>query len=383
MTKTILTIDDHPDTIQLIELALQRHGYRVIGAFSGPEGIEVAQRERPDLILLDMMMPGMDGNAVCRSIRQNPDIASTPIIMFTAKGQAIDKKDSFDAGADDYLTKPTRPSELLQRIESLLSRQHGRPSATEPLRSAGARKEAPYFISVMGARGGAGATTVAVNLAATFAEDEVKTILVDLDTQQGHAAIYLGHDAASDLVDWLNQPAGALDDTLPDYLVHIQANLLLMPSRLRLAREQRSVRGPQVAALTASLDDTKRTIVVDAGGQPADVLRPILQRSDVILICLRPERAAIVGARRMIEELPKLVDPAKIQLLLLDYAAEETIPRAAVESYLQRPLCAVMQLDPQELTRAVNRHQPLIYSAPDGQALQQFRELAAALAASE
>src|SRR5690606_33944204 len=97
---------------------------------------------------------------VCRAIRQNEDIAQTPIIMFTAKSQATDKKDSFDAGADDYLTKPTRPSELLQRIQALLNRHELQTPPEEPAPPVSADGEAPRFITVIGSRGGVGATTV-------------------------------------------------------------------------------------------------------------------------------------------------------------------------------------------------------------------------------
>ena len=376
MARKILAIDDHPDTIQLIEMALQRHGYEVVGAFSGPEGLELAEQERPDLILLDMMMPGMDGNAVCRAIRQNPDLKDTPVIMFTAKSQATDKKSSFDAGADDYVTKPTRPAELLQRIESLLGRYHGAPSgAQEPPLQTGYMPRGPQFISVLGARGGAGASTVALNLAATMADAEADTVLADLDTRQGHLALYLGHNAGPDILDWLSQPAGSLDETLVDYLIQIQEHLALLPSRMRPNGDEGQLRAPQTAALTTILSDTGRIVVADLGTPVGDAVRPILQSSDVILLCLRPERAAIVGARRKLEYLQQQVEDDKIQLLMLDYGSDETMPRPAVESYLERALCDVIQLDEQALTRAVNRHQPLIFSGGEGKPLRQFRRL--------
>lgn len=384
MSRKILAIDDHPDTIQLIELSLQRHGFTVIGAYSGPEGLEIAEKEHPDLILLDMMMPGMDGNAVCRAIRQNPDLAATPVIMFTAKSQATDKKESFDAGADDYLTKPTRPSELLQRIEALLARQKA-PAAGEgqdvPLETTFSG-QGPRFVSVLGARGGAGSTTVALNLAATMAEAELRTILVDLDTQQGHAALYLGHQVDADVLDWLNQPAGALDETLIDYLVEVGDHLSLLPARFRARRDESRLRAPQMAALTTILADTGRNIVADLGSRPDEALRPVLQQSDSVLLCLRPERAAMVGARQMVAYLKTIVDETKIHLVMLDYGLGEGMPRPAVESYLEQPLFELMELDARELTRAVNRHRPLVYSGDEQQSLRQFRQLAQHLVSS-
>lgn len=376
MSLKILAIDDHPDTIQLIELALQRHGYEVFGALSGPEGLEIAERERPDLILLDMMMPGMDGNAVCRVIRQDSELAATPIIMFTAKSQAVDKKDSFDAGADDYITKPTRPSELLQRIEALLARDSLRAQdATDapPQTTTIARHR--DFITVIGARGGAGATTVALNIATTIASAETETILVDLDTRQGHAALYIGHNAGAGVQDWLAQPADALDETLSDYLVLIDDYLRLLPSQPSLDDEQASLQATKVKAAATVLANSGHTVVVDLGPHRGDVVNPILQQSDLVLVCLRPERAAIVGARQLLEHLHRVIAGDKIQLLMVDYGEGTSFERTAVESYLEKSLCDVIKLNPKELTSAVTRHQPLVHAGEAQQPVHQFRRL--------
>jgi Flp pilus assembly CpaE family ATPase len=216
---------------------------------------------------------------------------------------------------------------------------------------------------------------VALNLAATMADAEADTVLADLDTRQGHLALYLGHNAGPDILDWLSQPAGSLDETLVDYLIQIQEHLALLPSRMRPNGDEGQLRAPQTAALTTILSDTGRIVVADLGTPVGDAVRPILQSSDVILLCLRPERAAIVGARRKLEYLQQQVEDDKIQLLMLDYGSDETMPRPAVESYLERALCDVIQLDEQALTRAVNRHQPLIFSGGEGKPLRQFRRL--------
>lgn len=378
MSIKILAIDDHPDTIQLIEMALQRHGYDVLGAYSGPEGLELAEKERPDLILLDMMMPGMDGNAVCRAIRQNPDLAKTPVIMFTAKSQALDKKVSFDAGADDYVTKPTRPSELLERIEALLARQPATvkdveqaPVATNTLSESHNRR----FITVIGARGGAGATTVALNIAATLAAEGTATILVDFDTRQGHAALYIGHTPSTGVQDWLAQPADDLGRTLSDYLVAIDENLHLLPAYAFVSGEDAALQGTEVAVAAAALSTAGQAVIVDLGPHRGNAVTAILQQSDLILICLRPQRAAIVGARQLLEHLQQDIARDKIQLLMVDFGEGVNIAREAVEAYLDKPLCDTIKINAEELTGAVGRHQPLVYADGDGQAVLQFKRL--------
>ncbi len=122
MSEKILIIDDDLDTLRLVGLMLQRQGYQISAATNGQQGLEKAFEEDPDLILLDVMMPDMDGYEVTRRLRQNPSTLQTPILMFTAKTQLDDKVIGFEVGANDYLTKPTHPSELQARVKTLLAR---------------------------------------------------------------------------------------------------------------------------------------------------------------------------------------------------------------------------------------------------------------------
>ena len=116
---TILIVDDDLDTLRLVGLMLQRQGYQISAATNGQQGLDKAFEEDPDLILLDLMMPDMDGYEVTRRLRQNPSTTSTPILMFTAKTQLDDKVAGFEVGVNDYLTKPTHPSELQARVKAL------------------------------------------------------------------------------------------------------------------------------------------------------------------------------------------------------------------------------------------------------------------------
>ncbi|MCP4139784.1 MAG: response regulator [Chloroflexi bacterium] len=121
MAEKILIIDDDIDTLRLVGLMLQKEGYQIITANNGKQGLLKMSEETPDLILLDIMMPEMDGYEVARRLRKNPETAETPILMFTAKSQAEDRVSGFEAGADGYLTKPTRPIELQAHIRGLLT----------------------------------------------------------------------------------------------------------------------------------------------------------------------------------------------------------------------------------------------------------------------
>jgi DNA-binding response OmpR family regulator len=122
MPEKILIVDDDVDTLRLVGLMLQRQGYQIVAASSGHQALNMATTEKPDLIILDVMMPDLDGYEVTRQLRGSPATASIPIIMFTAKSQVDDKVTGFEVGADDYLTKPTQPRELFAHVKAVLSR---------------------------------------------------------------------------------------------------------------------------------------------------------------------------------------------------------------------------------------------------------------------
>jgi two-component system alkaline phosphatase synthesis response regulator PhoP len=120
--KRVLVVDDDAKTVELVKLYLNRDGYRVLTASDGIEALRLAREGHPDLIVLDIMLPGVDGLAVCRTLRAESDV---PIIMLTARTTDQDKLDGLDLGADDYVTKPFSPRELAARVRAILRRLPG------------------------------------------------------------------------------------------------------------------------------------------------------------------------------------------------------------------------------------------------------------------
>ena len=118
----ILIIDDEQDILDLLSYNLEKEGYSVSTADDGLKGKELAEKGAPDLILLDLMLPGMDGLELCKSIRNNPKTASIPVIMLTAKSEEVDKVIGLEIGADDYVTKPFSVREINARVKALLRR---------------------------------------------------------------------------------------------------------------------------------------------------------------------------------------------------------------------------------------------------------------------
>jgi DNA-binding response OmpR family regulator len=121
-SKKILVIEDEPDILQLVKLYLEKEGYRVSTATTGPDGLRAARAEHFDLLILDLMLPGMDGLELCKRLRSEDATATLPIIMLTAKAEESDTVIGLELGADDYVTKPFSPKALVARVKAIFRR---------------------------------------------------------------------------------------------------------------------------------------------------------------------------------------------------------------------------------------------------------------------
>ncbi|MBZ5497114.1 MAG: response regulator [Acidobacteriia bacterium] len=135
--RTILAIDDEKDLIELVRYNLEKEGFQVKGALDGETGLAMALQELPDVVLVDLMLPGIDGLEVCRRLRSDSRTAGIPLIMLTAKSGESDRIVGLELGADDYVTKPFSPRELTARVRALLRRAAGRTEPPAQLRREG------------------------------------------------------------------------------------------------------------------------------------------------------------------------------------------------------------------------------------------------------
>jgi len=133
--QTILVVDDEPQIVELVEDYLKQAGFRVVTARDGQSALSVARAERPDLVILDLMLPGgIDGLDVCRSLRQDPVLGAVPVIMLTARTEEADRLIGLELGADDYVTKPFSPREIVARVKAVLRRTRGEADKSGVLR---------------------------------------------------------------------------------------------------------------------------------------------------------------------------------------------------------------------------------------------------------
>ncbi len=393
MTFKLLVVDDHPETRSIIVRVLQQEGYQVVSAANGAEGLKLADEEKPDLIMLDFMMPIMDGRETCERLRQRQEMAKVPIIMFTAVDDPQQKLSVFDAGADDYLNKPTEPAELVDRVKTMLETVYGTLPETNPhdktiihsrtdapayLDSTPFHPVGPQLVAVVGARGGAGATTVAINLAATLSGLGYVTTLVDLDMDQGHVGAYLNQKNSNGVNALAALPDNEIAEQLPEFLLPHSPSLRLLLAQMNLNGRLPHLSGPQTAVLMTTLNQTNQFVVADLGIHTNEIGRAVLPLADHVLVCLRPERIALSTARQLLTHLKEALPAATtLNALMLDFNDKKVqLPQTAVEGFLSHPLLATISIPSAELTRAVNQAKPVVQLNAQAETNKQFRQLA-------
>ncbi len=141
MRTKILVVDDEPDILDVLRYNLEKADFEVLTAEDGERALEMARSERPSLVVLDLMLPGMEGEEVCRLLRQGEETRATPILMLTAKGQEVDRIVGLELGADDYVVKPFSPREIVLRVKAILRRAQTEASP------AGAVQIGPLFVN--------------------------------------------------------------------------------------------------------------------------------------------------------------------------------------------------------------------------------------------
>ncbi len=260
MDKRILVIEDDPSALRLIQYTLQQEGYQVLTATNGLAGIRKAQNEEPDLIVLDIMLPGIDGFEICHRLRAEPQTAQLPILMLSAKAQEIDKATGFKVGADDYLTKPADPAEILSRVETLLTQKTA------------ARSQ---IITFLGSKGGVGTTTMVANTAIALSQMGKQVIILDLCPHGGNIAEHLGLKPECTIAQLLAKPIDTIDRC------DLEAALVVHHTGVRvLAMPQPS----DIDLLFERLREVTDYLLVDLLFQPSDATRAVLTKCDLIII---------------------------------------------------------------------------------------------------
>lgn len=378
MAVKILIVDDDLETLRLVGLTLQREGYRIISAQNGSEGLRLASVEKPDLIILDLMMPEMDGYRVAAQLKSNPATASIPILVFTARFQMEDRAKSFEVGAAEYLTKPVHPTKLVAAIKSLLER--GKAKAAPPPTFQG------YVLGFLAAKGGMGVSSLALNLGILLEQRMHRdTIAAELRPGQGTWAGEMNFANATGLTSLLSLPVEQIDEeAVSKALVKTTfgIRLLLASSDFRDFKLACNAVA-QLEALVQGLTRLAQFVILDMGTPFMPGFENIVHLCDEINLVSEPQAFSLQRTSQLIDELQEIgySIPRRINVIIVNRVrADLQLSALQIQEMLGRPIHLVVPPVPEASFHAAVRSVPLVILQPEGIYAQQVARLASQLA---
>jgi len=375
MPQTILIIDDDIDTLKLVGIMLERKGFKILASTTGKKGLQLANEEIPDLILLDIMIPDINGYEISRSIRSNPETESIPIIMFTARSQVDDKVEGLEAGADAYITKPARPRELFAQVNSILKRS--------PQRAAGYHtppKEKGKLLGVISSKGGIGISTLAINLAIELKKQSGKNILLsDFRPGQGTISMDLEVHNTSGMINLLEQEDPAeVSDLISDSVLDHKSGIKTFLSSHHPTDAKYITHNEQFLQIAKQITTQADYIVLDLGPSLTPISTSILPVCDKILICLEPSPSNVTQTRILIQDLiNKGIGEGRFIIVLINRQRSGVqLSWEQAENQLERKIDQIFTPVPELAYQAAATNSPMVQRADDSMTADQFRDLA-------
>jgi len=364
----ILIVDDDVDTLRLVGLMLEREGFKIVAAASGQQAIEKAITEQPVLIILDVMMPGMDGYQVATQLRKHPATEDIPILMFTAKTAVNDKVAGFQAGADDYLTKPIHPTELVTRVQALLHRS----------RRVGSEVGRGQVTGFLPSKGGLGTSSLALNTALelTRAHPDKKIVLVELQDGKGTIAQQLGMNLPGGIQTLAEQPVAHVNkDALNDNLVRHTSGLHLL-----LSTHHPSGTGPKLTreftrTVLRLLSNDYDYVLLDLPAALDEATAEALRMAGDIILTLDANRIGLLMAQAMLEGLNRYnIGAHKAKIVLINRTpGGASLNRQDIEQALERTMICSIPPVPDLAYESAQTGRPMVLIQPRSLVAQQIR----------
>jgi DNA-binding response OmpR family regulator len=373
MNEKILIVDDEVLTLELLGLALEHAGYAIAVAREAGEALKKVEAEPPDLIILDVMLPGVSGLELCVQLRARPETKAVPILMLSAKGEVGDKIAGLKAGADEYVVKPLDIRELIARVESMLERV-GRLRA-EPASKAG------KVISFVGAKGGVGTSTTVVNVGMAMASPGKTALVVEFRPYPGSFPTLLGLPAPKGLGDLLALEVHAITPQ------QIAARLVAHPSGLKILcapqemDPQLGIQAEQADALLEAIAFLADYVLIDLAPYPLTAVQSAARHSAAAVLVVEPVRDCLLAASAMAGFLKTHLGSGGALSAVLVNRAPMAAPVGIRELQTKLGLAVAQAIPPavDESARAQLVGMPVVQSQPDSFTARAYQEIAAQL----
>lgn len=371
----ILVVDDDPDFHLLVKTVLSKRGYDLIGARDGADALAMIKAEQPDAVILDKIMPGMDGFEVARRLRREPDFAHMPILIVSGATNLDDKLDAFNAGADDYLTKPFEVDELAARITAMLRRAEAfRAAQTQELRTV----ENARLIALHTLRGGIGCSSVSVNLALALNNLwQRPTILMDMVMVYGQVALMLNKSLRRTWGDITAFSEVDFDDEALDGIISNHESGLRFLAAPKNPIEAEEVNGRILKQSINLMLPRFDYIVADLPHDFSNNTLEILDLADSIIVLVAPDIVSVRAAAIMLNTYTSLgFQRDKVEIVLNQAYAKIDMSPKQIEDALHHPIALVIPHSARLFTEAINSGVPFMLSNPVSEVSSLIVELA-------
>ena len=378
MPEKILIVDDDMETLRLVGMMLQRQGYEIAAANTGELALETAVKVKPSLIILDVVMPGMDGYQIARELRKNPLCTHIPILMFTAKNQMGDKIAGYGAGADDYLTKPVHPAELNAHVKALLDRM-------KKIKNTPEESGSGCIIGVLGCKGGLGVSTLVLNLAVSLSGMTSKEVVaVELKPGQGSWGVELDIANSYGLEKLLALPVDEITAAAVEKLaVHTSFNVRLLMASEKSQKISLPDLPEKTLAILKSLNSSIPVQVLDIGNPYLAGFSKIHKLCDQLIVLTDAFPATVLRTRKLLGTLQFEV-PKKnryIDTVFYNHIRSEAGLTAEQITKLLPGTTIKFMIPPvpEQVFQANQKYIPLYHIQPEGLFSQQVNELSRAI----
>lgn len=352
MASKILAVDDDALNLKLVSAALGKEGYEVLMASDGRDAITQAEESHPDLILMDVMMPEIDGYEACKQLRNKSSTAHIPILMLTALITVEEKLKGFEAGADDYLAKPFNIDELLAHVKALLRR--AAPVSFERAPVSG------KIIAIFSLRGGVGVSTLAANLAAGFTSLWGQpAVLVDLALTAGQSALMFNMPYRRSWANLSGIPVGDIEETfLMDVLLTHESGTKILAAPPK-PEQSESLSAEVVTHVIDMLSRNYEYLALDLPHDFRDTTLAGLDAAEEVLLALSPEMASVRAAVSALDVFESLMYPVERIRLVMNWTFQKGgLSKKEIETALNRQIDFVLPFAPDTLVSAINLGKP-------------------------
>ena len=360
----VLLIDDEQFYFKLIRKTLKEAEYDLEYAKSGNEGLAKIPAFEPDMLIVDLKLPEMDGFQILERLRRDPKYSLIPVIVITAQDELSEKLKAFELGADDYLVKPFQPEELVARM-GILAR---RGKAMQMARQMGtASKSTTTVLTVHSLRGGVGCSSIVVNLGLAFQKLWGKqTLLIDGVLTAGQVSLMLDGKPGATWENLVGIDIESLDDVVASELMcpHKSGIRYIASPRYPIAAD--TFTNDTLHLLMEKIKAQNEFVIVDTSHDFSDMTIQMLSMSSTILLVMAPEMASLRTALSALEIYDRLgISLDKVKIVLNNNSSSPAIKQAQLEKVLKHPIDFVLPFEAGEVNRAINFGQPFILTNPD------------------